>query len=71
MDDSCSINGWAARDESNSLYAYFDDKPVKGDSMWANESNKFYKLPREILKSIKWTDEEPTQIEMTIKKYNT
>jgi hypothetical protein len=66
------MKAWLARDKSNMLYLYLADKPYKGENLWHTDSDYlFVPFPNEALPSginPKWEDEEPTEIEITIKR---
>ena len=62
---------WIARDESGILCCYYN-KPTKLKFEWLDFSNMNYHiLERSITNTnfpnIKWEDEEPTEVEITIK----
>ena len=66
MEDT--IQGWVARDEDGSLWLYVEKKPIKKSTgHWTNneggEQLEDYDFP-----SVKWSDEEPTEIEIKIKR---
>lgn len=67
------ITAWIARDGNMSLYIFFE-KPKKfekykcwdlenADGMWG--TNK--ELNKDLFPQVKWEDDEPTKVELTIK----
>lgn len=66
-----SVKAWAARDKNGDIYIYVK-KPKKGDEEWnvdAAESEKDSYIPflNYLFDDMQWTDEEPREIELTIK----
>ena len=64
------IELWAARGEDGMLYLY-RDKPKKGDKQWYSNSltcTGLIFLSDEMSPEIKWSDDEPTKVSITIKK---
>lgn len=60
---------WVARDESGSLFIY-EEKPIKHEHSWkpSISFNDCYSLNNHFnLPQVKWEDEEPTKVELTIK----
>ena len=59
---------WIARDKSISLYL-FEDKPYKNTDYneWLSNGES-YSLDSSLFPEVQWDDEEPTEIEITIKK---
>ena len=57
------VNNYVARDEDRRLYLY-KDKPYKDDGMWIG--NMIARIKSSSFPFIKWTDKEPTQVEITI-----
>lgn len=62
-----TLKAWVARDEDGSPFLYLD-KPKKYKSEWFSDSG-FYlaRLPRELFSEVRWEDEEPTEIKLSIK----
>lgn len=60
---------WIARDKGNELRIY-GYKPTKGDEYWKRdwEDDVYGILPDEWYPDIKWEDDEPTEVEIVIKK---
>lgn len=58
---------WVARDKSGDLYAY-PNKPLKNEcGFW--EGISFGRIPDlDCFLDIAWSDEEPTEVELVIKK---
>lgn len=68
MEDT--IQGWIARDTNDALWLYREGKPIKhSHGFWsANASADFYQLQDSDFPSVKSEDEEPTEIEIKIKR---
>ena len=63
-----TIKAWVARDKDGMLYLYLA-KPRKHQSKWLpNILFDFIGLIRESFPEVKWEDEEPTEVIITIKK---
>lgn len=65
------ITAWIARDENMDLYIFFE-RPNKRFECWDLENvegmwgtNK--ELNKDLFPQVKWEDEEPTKVELTIK----
>ena len=65
-----TITAWIARDEDGGLHIYIGECPYKTDCEW----NVIYrdlvyiqKLNNNSYPQVKWEDEEPTEVELTIK----
>lgn len=58
---------WAARDRNDTL-CLFTEKPHKNKQlgMWQGDIDFAY-LPNKLMPEVKWSDEEPTEVEITIK----
>ncbi len=64
--DKVTINGWVARDENGSLYLY-SDEPWKGPLGWKVDIDVWIEpLDSTKFPNVKWEDEEPTQVTLTI-----
>ena len=62
-----SLKAWVARDENEKLFLYLA-KPRKNQSKWLpNIRFEFIELSRESFHEVKWEDEEPTEVSITIK----
>ena len=59
-----TVKGFAARDRDGKLYVY-REKPIRYNDKWVLGGALF--LPIDLLPQVKWEDEEPTTIELTIK----
>lgn len=57
---------WAARDEDGTLYIY-EEKPYKNIHVWNCDELEYFPII-ELLPEVKWEDEEPTEVELIIKK---
>ena len=61
------IKAWVARDKDGMLFLYIA-KPRKSQSKWLpNIRFEFIELSREFFPEVKWEDEEPTEVIITIK----
>lgn len=65
------ITAWIARDESEKLFMY-TRKPAKSKSceMWyldTKKSGTVMEMDMRKFPQVKWEDEEPTKVELTIK----
>ena len=60
------IEAWAARDEGGMLYLY-RDKPIKDKIIWYSPGFSLV-LASASFPEIKWSDDEPTRVSITIKK---
>ena len=61
------LKGWVARDENGMLYLYLA-KPKKNQNKWLPDiRSDFVELSRESFTRVKWEDEEPTEVTITIK----
>lgn len=64
------ITAWAARDINGDLNVFTDDEPYKGNGTWYLETfneGRYFAIPRRAFPQVKWEDEEPTEVELTIK----
>ena len=64
------IEAWLARDEDEELYMY-KDKPLRGSEQWHENPvsiTGLIELRKESFPEIKWSDDEPTKVSITIKK---
>ena len=62
-----AIEAWVARDQDGMLYLYLA-KPRKHQSKWLpNIRCDYIELSRESFPEVKWEDEEPTEVSITIK----
>ena len=61
-----AIKAWVARDKDGMLYLYLA-KPRKHQSKWLpNIRFNFIELSRDSFPEVKWVDEEPTEVTITI-----
>lgn len=66
------IKAWVARDDDDSLFLYYS-KPSRlfNDGTWYLEnfltSFATSRLPNNLFPQVKWTDPEPTEVQLTIK----
>ena len=63
-----TIQAWIARDMDDTLWLYLSE-PLKVRSQWVCSigSNSPYPVNNLNFPNIKWEDEEPTEVEITIK----
>ena len=64
------IQAWLARDEDGMLYLYID-KPLRGSEQWHENPvsiTGLIELRKESFPEVKWSDDEPTKVSITIKK---
>ena len=59
------IEAWLARDENGRLYLYLI-KPQKVIGQWIG--SRYVRLGSTFFPEIKWSDEEPTKVKITIEK---
>ena len=63
-----ALKAWVARDKDGMLYLYLA-KPRKSQSKWLpNIRFDFVELSRESFPEVKWEDEEPTEVRITLKR---
>ena len=62
------IEMWLARDKDDRLHLYRGEKPKKSFGNWSKRSYDFGALPYKWFTEIKWSDEEPTKVKITIEK---
>ena len=62
-----TVTVWVGRDKNGTLVA-FTEKPFKLKGVWYHKEAEFYSIPPFLLPEVKWEDENPTEIEITIKK---
>lgn len=58
---------YVARDKNGGLYLY-TERPKKDTAFWYIGSDYFSKLDSNLFPEVKWEDEEPTEVELVIKK---
>ena len=54
---------YAARDRDGKLWLYFNEKPFKALTYWSNGTDDGFCETSEDLPSVKWEDNEPTEVE--------
>ena len=60
---------WLARDEDESLYLYYGQKPVKGLYSWLfNGTIDFCNIKKSLFPEVQWSDDEPTKVKLEIVK---
>jgi len=59
-----TIDGWVARDKDDRIYLY-KDKPTKYATLYLANS-EIFRLPKSSFTNVKWSDEEPTPVKITI-----
>lgn len=57
---------WVARDKDGTLYLY-NEKPYKRGHCWHCDDLDYFAI-EELLPEVNWEDEEPTEVELIIKK---
>ena len=62
------IEMWLARDKDDRLHLYRGEKPKKSFWNWSKRSYDFGTLPYKWFPEVKWSDEEPTKVKITIEK---
>ena len=71
MKQQSALKAWVARDKDGILYLY-TWKPRKSQSKWIPNIRfdliEFIELSRESFPEVKWEDEEPTEVSITIKR---
>ena len=60
------IESWAARDMDGKLFLY-RDKPIKDKFVWYSPGFSFV-LASASFPEVKWSDDEPTKVKITIEK---
>ena len=61
-----TLKAWVARDENGMLYLY-PDKPKKMRDTWYAPKDGYMKLDDSLFSEVKWEDEEPKGIKLSIK----
>lgn len=64
------ITAWITRDEDGTMSLYVGGKPYKGKKFWKlhdPEEIGIEYLSKKSFPQVKWEDEEPTKVELTIK----
>ena len=64
------MEAWAARDKDGELYLY-KDKPLRGSEQWHENPvsiTGLIELRKESFPEVKWSDDEPTRVKITIEK---
>ena len=59
---------WLARDEDESLYLYYGQKPIKGLYNWFNGIIDYCNIKKSLFPEVKWSDDEPTKVKLVIDK---
>ena len=58
---------WLARDEDESLYLYYGQKPIKGLYSWFNGTIDC-NIKKSLFPEVQWSDNEPTKVKLEIVK---
>ncbi len=58
---------WIARDKDGWLYL-FENRPTKYENVWNEHDGRKMYLQANLFPEVKWEDEEPTEVELVIKK---
>lgn len=61
--EEATIKGFVARDRNGKLYIY-EERPIRYNEIWIG--GRFFLIDN-LLPQVKWEDEEPTPVEITIK----
>lgn len=61
-----TLEAWVARDYDGSLYMY-PNKPQKASDYWNAPEVGYTKLDDSLFPEVKWSDEEPKEIKLSIK----
>ena len=63
------ITAWVARDEDEVIRLFMVEAPFKAHAIWLPQSydNVWLALDDNDFPEVKWEDEEPTEVELTIK----
>ena len=64
-----SLKAWVARDYDGSLYMY-TAKPEKKSDFWHAAGVGYMKLDDSLFPEVQWSDEEPTEVKLSIRNYN-
>ncbi len=67
QEDYPKVKGWVARDNFGTLSLY-DGKPIKLGKGWIPTIGTHVYMDHVLFPEIKWEDEEPTEVELIIKK---
>ena len=59
---------WLARDEDESLYLYYGQKPVKGLYSWFNGTIDYCNIKKSLFPEVHWSANEPTTVKLVIVK---
>lgn len=62
-----ALKAWVARDGNGMLFLYLS-KPRKYQSKWMPTSHRFTVMDEKSFTKVKWEDEEPTEVIITINK---
>lgn len=62
-----ALKAWVARDKKGFLFLYLS-KPFKYEGRWIPTSNRFTVMNEELFPEVKWDDEEPTEVTITVKR---
>ena len=62
-----ALKAWVARDENGDIYLYLS-KPLKFEGRWIQTSHRLTIMEKESFPQVKWEDEEPTEVSITVKK---
>lgn len=62
-----TIKAWVARDEDGMLCLYLT-KPINIEGRWIPTSHRFTVMNQELFPEVRWEDEKPTEVIITINK---
>lgn len=68
MKQQSTLKAWVAREKDGRLYLYLSP-PIKRSRQWLQDINTYcLKIDRDLFPEVKWEDEEPTEVRITIKR---
>lgn len=63
-----TLKAWVAMEKDGRLYLYLSP-PRKGSREWLPDINTaYFKIDRDLFPDVKWEDEEPKEVSITIKR---
>lgn len=63
-----TLKAWVAREKDGRLYLYLSP-PRKGSREWLPDINTdYFKIDRDLFPEVKWEDEEPKEVSITIRR---
>lgn len=58
---------WIARDKDGRLFLFLENKPEKSGDIWTNWCIAICEIDKELFPEVKWEDDEPTEVVLTLK----